>query len=766
MAEPFKARFVDLVRNYSTTTGTGNFVLGGAVTGYRSLSSAIQPGESFYYSAIGIEKPGEFEVGRGTLQADGSVSRDPIGGTLTSFSEGSKSIAIVAAAEWYEGIQADFAATFTSAPTRDALALLNDPSKPALLHEAGREGLFVFDPSDRLSEIANDPAQAIYVAPATDSSGASGAWMRRFSGAVELGWFGAVGDGVADDSAAIQAAFDYFYRDGGGELRIGPRTFAVSGTLLLWAKNLTIDARGATIVSADPSSQPMIFIGGDGVTIRGGAWKLTSGDGSARAFDIEGRDCELVGVQLVKEPEAAGYQMYLRSSADGFVLRNSRTRGSNGIFCEASNSAFLFNDFKAMAGGGDDCIAIKALNDSVRNVRIKGNHIEGFAAGVSVGSEIGVLGVDDPAYSRRVGQLVFSGNTLKACSGLAYIKPGAIEAYDYRDGTVEDVIISDNTLTDEAGSAFTRGVALTPARGARIRNVRGRNNLIRARASTAGGRTIAAVDFYFPGSPGGTVDASISDVDLQVAFEDPFEGEPNDPNHPGHPVTNFVNAEQAVPGIGTLSNIRLDIKGNGCSQAGIAIGAGSNAADFDDAVTIENAVLENTCRDIAGFGAFYADCRVKVKSAGISTASGQPYSLGPSGEIVACVDQAFFCSQSNAGNDEVRRPWAAPFRCYLTRVELLSDIAIPKSADDANYTQFEFRNISGTGNVFHQVSSAQTGGQAFPADTYNRLLEARSIGSPGDCFFAKDGQLYLNKNDIGAGNTVRNAYLRIHYAPY
>lgn len=67
MAEPFKARFVDLVRNYSTTTGTGNFVLGGAVTGYRSLSSAIQPGESFYYSAIGIEKPGEFEVGRGTL---------------------------------------------------------------------------------------------------------------------------------------------------------------------------------------------------------------------------------------------------------------------------------------------------------------------------------------------------------------------------------------------------------------------------------------------------------------------------------------------------------------------------------------------------------------------------------------------------------------------------------------------------------------------------------------------------------------------------
>jgi hypothetical protein len=49
MAEAFTPRFVDLVRNYTATVGTGNFVLGSAVTGFNSFASAIQPRESFYY---------------------------------------------------------------------------------------------------------------------------------------------------------------------------------------------------------------------------------------------------------------------------------------------------------------------------------------------------------------------------------------------------------------------------------------------------------------------------------------------------------------------------------------------------------------------------------------------------------------------------------------------------------------------------------------------------------------------------------------------
>src|SRR3982751_537689 len=96
---PFTPKFVDLVRNYSTTIGTGPFVLGAAVNGFTGLAAALQPGESFYYSAIGVDKPAEREVGRGTLEANGTVTREPVGGAAkTSFTSGSKVVSLIAAA--------------------------------------------------------------------------------------------------------------------------------------------------------------------------------------------------------------------------------------------------------------------------------------------------------------------------------------------------------------------------------------------------------------------------------------------------------------------------------------------------------------------------------------------------------------------------------------------------------------------------------------------------------------------------------------------
>ena len=62
MADPFQPKFVDLVRNTTTTAGTGNFVLGAAVAGYTGFTAACQVGDSFYYSAIGVDKQAEREI--------------------------------------------------------------------------------------------------------------------------------------------------------------------------------------------------------------------------------------------------------------------------------------------------------------------------------------------------------------------------------------------------------------------------------------------------------------------------------------------------------------------------------------------------------------------------------------------------------------------------------------------------------------------------------------------------------------------------------
>lgn len=189
MADAFQPRFVDLVRNYSITQGTGAFVLGPAVQGFSSFASALQPGDQFYYSAIGVDKPNEREVGRGTLQSDGTISRSPISGAPTGFTGGSKTIALIAAAEWFTMVQAGGSGGAALCASRAAVASA-ETNRPAVLGEPGREGTFLFDPANRSALVGADGAQGLAIAPSSDPSGASGAWVRQFNGAAQSTWWG------------------------------------------------------------------------------------------------------------------------------------------------------------------------------------------------------------------------------------------------------------------------------------------------------------------------------------------------------------------------------------------------------------------------------------------------------------------------------------------------------------------------------------------------------------------------------------------------
>jgi len=202
MADSFQPKFVDLVRNFTFTSGTGNLALGEAVPGFTGITEALQPGDRFYYSVAGLEKTSETEVGRGTLLSDGSVRREAIGGALTNFSQGRKSIALVAAAEWFGDVSEAAGAAPRSVGSREALAAV-DRRHAALLCEPGREGLFLFDPSDRSAEVAADRTGAMFIAPASDPTGASGAWARKLTGAVNPGWFGLVEGSAGGANAAV-----------------------------------------------------------------------------------------------------------------------------------------------------------------------------------------------------------------------------------------------------------------------------------------------------------------------------------------------------------------------------------------------------------------------------------------------------------------------------------------------------------------------------------------------------------------------------------
>jgi hypothetical protein len=83
-----------------------------------------------------------------------------------------------------------------------------------------RFGTFRFNNSDLSTKVSEDLLQGIYIAPSSETSGSSGAWVRQYGQAVTLQptvrseWFGAQWDGVTDDTDAIQQALLALNRDG------------------------------------------------------------------------------------------------------------------------------------------------------------------------------------------------------------------------------------------------------------------------------------------------------------------------------------------------------------------------------------------------------------------------------------------------------------------------------------------------------------------------------------------------------------------------
>ena len=88
----------DRVKETSTTTGTGNFSLAGAETGFESFVSGVGNANVTYY-AISNDGTSEFEVGIGTVTSGSpdTLSRDTIisssnSDALVNFSAGTKTV--------------------------------------------------------------------------------------------------------------------------------------------------------------------------------------------------------------------------------------------------------------------------------------------------------------------------------------------------------------------------------------------------------------------------------------------------------------------------------------------------------------------------------------------------------------------------------------------------------------------------------------------------------------------------------------------------
>lgn len=408
MADPFQPKFVDLVRNFTTTTGTGNLVLGEAAPGFTSFTAALLPGDSFYYTVIGLEKATESEVGRGILQADGSIAREAIGGTLTDLSQGRKSVALVAAAEWFDSIEAVRGAA-PAAASRDVLADIAQRGV-ALLTEAGREGLFLYDGSNLSQQVSADSARGIHVAPSSDPSGASGAWVRKFDGPVRPEWFGVVeGDGAGANAAANDAAIAAMLNclaelavnmnstttQGLYPIQFGLGTYEFSKPIDLINGTTAIAGYGAGHGSSNKTSGPtrLKFYNCTGIRVQG---IDTSGASTRDGVSHVGatrtliRDLDLEGSFAGVEAEHHGIHARAGVTVENVNIRNF---AGDGRFVEADTNGVGGNANSSIFTGGDVWSCRNGHRHSGNNtnacVIIGGRYSQNRQWGIWDGSTIG-----------------------------------------------------------------------------------------------------------------------------------------------------------------------------------------------------------------------------------------------------------------------------------------------------------------------------------------------------------------------------------------
>ncbi len=118
-------------------------------------------------------------------------------------------------------------------PYADIAALRDAPTgvgSVAYLSQDGRAGHFKWSEANHTADITADTQSGVYVAPSSDLTGASGAWVRQYSGAVNVRWFGAVGDDNKDDTVAIQAALDFRVPN---DVYIPNGVYKITSTLIL-----------------------------------------------------------------------------------------------------------------------------------------------------------------------------------------------------------------------------------------------------------------------------------------------------------------------------------------------------------------------------------------------------------------------------------------------------------------------------------------------------------------------------------------------------
>ncbi len=452
-----------------------------------------------------------------------------------------------------------------SVATRPLLAALDTSlGLPAILTEAGREGVFVWTTGDLSAKVASDIAQGMYVPPAApaDITGGAGAWVRVHNGILRPEWF--------DGSIAATAA--YANVNGGGIIHA--RGVYTIGSVVALTAGTILDNTGTITASAAMTNMFTVTGNGAGITgdgtfnaaglVTGYAISATDGDALVfedfevinwkYALEVEAstRDIERPRVRRLRvhTPIAANpvYPIRLGGGPNYYTVYDAEVEwnevdGVDGNYQLGTGTADQITLQNCVGGevafnrsgrGGENGIAVSRLS---RRVNIHDNYCWGSDGyGVQLGSShveltlntIAGLAVDQVL----TGSISLATGTIKAIRGLkVFCNPttgefttsdtvnagaNAVTAVQYGDGSrlVDNTAIDNNSNAGAAGAflvTWQKGHA-TLIDGNRSSNLTG-NGLV---VSSSDNIDYGVNDFS---APGGLAESWSASSDYRIASE-------------------------------------------------------------------------------------------------------------------------------------------------------------------------------------------------------------------------------------------------------
>lgn len=258
--------------------------------------------------------------------------------------------------------------TFTSAAgstvsSRGALAAILSPTanQSAILAESGYEGTFVFDAANHATHVTNDPKQTDYVAPSSDTTGASGAWVRKSFGLVVEDIEVTVG--TAGTFTTLNQAITHL-----SAYRARYKAQGISGTIRILNDGWTMAEQVIVTNGVDlawikiVSNQAVTTIARSAITVVNTSISGMEGLAATKAAFMGGRNSSLPVIACVFNMDTSGAAsgqcgIFLTHGAKGYVAPGCGINGTNGSGVDVVSGGHFIGpssvwDHNAQAGVG------------------------------------------------------------------------------------------------------------------------------------------------------------------------------------------------------------------------------------------------------------------------------------------------------------------------------------------------------------------------------------------------------------------------------